>query len=213
MEHLPDDEKKERNIFMKNIILILISLFLLIILNCRCTKENGEEYFRKNQNPYFPIAKGNYWKYHAFDQFADNDSFLVVVDSFEKYDGVWYAKIEETMYKNGQKRNQWVNYWTYGSYGEILAVSHPPIKHSSSKAVYYNTQSDTGREWIINTIQDGGTVELVEIISNRQFEDIECNDCLHYYISGVEWERNEFLCKGIGLVMKGYYILYDYSLN
>jgi hypothetical protein len=193
---------------------IFVLFSIIIVATIGCSKGNGDDYFRSNQNPYFPLMKGNYWKYYnSCPEKWENDTLLIEIVEYGYSIDKWFAKANTTYYRRGEKRNNWTFYWTYGKVGEICVYSSFPIEKTDIPSIYYDTQSDTGKKWTIKSTFDAIAVKIEEKYNMITIGNNEFKDCIKYYIFSMGYERDEYLVKGVGMVQAGNFILCDYHLN
>jgi len=193
----------------KSVVLTLI-ITCGIVVASGCRRGTGDEFFAQNQNPYFPIRKGNVWKYSN-----QVDSIVVRVLDYAYDDGRWFAQLERVVEKHGQQFVQWKAYWTYGDSGKVEVFDNlGVIGRKGLRSVYYYTAADSGTSWDMNS----SIIYRVVMLSRHEILAIRGNryaDCLEYYIEGMGAGEGgyDYLARGIGLVKMGRYEIYDYKIN
>jgi hypothetical protein len=206
---------------MKRTILLLIIIFQIVVVIIGCKSDNvdkgdtGEKFFKNDQNLYFPIAKGNTWKY--LSTLVDGDSIIIKVKDFIKVKNKWYAELEKNHYSHlGGIYSTSTKYWSYGDSGKVICYDSleeiTSLHNKENAQIYYYTQVDSGTQWR-SGIRETAYIQFKKSYDSKTINCIHFQSCLMYHIIGDGGHRDEYIAKGIGLIKTYPLMLYSYKVD
>jgi hypothetical protein len=200
---------------MKNKIVIIL-LGLIIIVGINCKEETGYDYFKRNQNPYFPINIGNEWNYKSGAYYLD-----IKIKGLVQLDKYYFAIAEENNSTMGDdKPISRTIFYRYDKDKNVLRHIYINENHKYKKELipndgvfmWYKFNAKINESWrtMGNDIFFPSEISDYKITLLSKSDTIIANnkkyfDCCKFHIvalSSSDSDYYEWFAKDIGLVKR-----------